>query len=110
MNIFKHNIFLYTSSSSFFPARLWPLHGLGALLSGFDIASVRVLCQRHLDTLLGEAGDRTNNLQVTSQPALPPELLPPLLYSSECWTRTEKDLSKISAFHTRILRIIIRIF
>ena len=54
MNIFKHNIFLYTSSSSFFPARLWPLHGLGALLSGFDIASVRVLCQRHLDTLLGE--------------------------------------------------------
>ena len=29
MNIFKHNIFLYTSSSSFFPARLL---GLGALL------------------------------------------------------------------------------
>ena len=32
MNIFKRNIFLYTSSSSFFPARLSPLHGLGALL------------------------------------------------------------------------------
>ena len=79
MNIFKHNIFLYTSSSSFFPARLSPLHGLGALLSGFDITSRHQsgLGQRHLDTLLGEAGDRTNNLQVTSQPALPPELLPP---------------------------------
>ena len=36
-----------------------------------------MLCQRHLDTLLGEAGDRTNNLQVTSQPALLLELLPP---------------------------------
>ena len=38
----------------------------------------KVLCQRHLDILLGEAGDRINNLQVTSQPALPPELLPPV--------------------------------
>ena len=37
-------------------------------------------------------------------------VLSTLLYSSECWRMTEKDLSKISAFHTRILRIIIRIF
>ena len=32
---------------------------------------VRCLAQGHLDTQLGGAGDRTNNLQVTSQPALP---------------------------------------
>ena len=38
---------------------------------------VRCLAQGHLDTQLGGAGDRTNNLQVTSQPALPPELLLP---------------------------------
>ena len=39
------------------------------------------LAQGRLDTQLGGAGDRTSNLPVTSQPALPPELLPPdLLY------------------------------
>ena len=32
---------------------------------------VRRLAQGHLNTPLGEAGDRTSNLRVTSQPALP---------------------------------------
>ena len=36
---------------------------------------VRRLTQGHLHTQLGGAGDRTSNLPVTSQPALPPELL-----------------------------------
>ena len=38
-------------------------------------ATVRMwgLAQEHLDTHLGGAGDRTKNLLVTSQPALPPE-------------------------------------
>ena len=31
------------------------------------------LVQGHLDTQLGGAGDQTSNLQVTIQPALPPE-------------------------------------
>ena len=43
------------------PARLEQL-GLGALLK---------------DTSTLRAGGRTSNLQVTSQPAQPPELLPP---------------------------------
>ena len=34
---------------------------------------VRRLAQGHLDTRLGGAGNRTMNLPVTSQPALPPE-------------------------------------
>ena len=40
--------------------------------------AVRVRCLAHgyLDTQLGGAGDRTSNRAVTSQPALPPELLP----------------------------------
>ena len=33
----------------------------------------RCLAQRHLDTLLGGAGDQTSNLPVTSRPVLPPE-------------------------------------
>ena len=37
-------------------------------------------------------------------------VLSTLLFSSECWRMTEKNLSKISAFHTRNLRIILRIF
>ena len=38
---------------------------------------MRRLAQGHHDTQLGGAGDRTSNLAVTSQPALPPELTPP---------------------------------
>ena len=37
---------------------------------------VRRLAQGHHETRLGGAGDRTSNLVVTSQPALPPELMP----------------------------------
>ena len=37
---------------------------------------VRYLAHGHLDTQLGGAGDQTSNLAVTSQPAVPPELLP----------------------------------
>jgi hypothetical protein len=37
-------------------------------------------------------------------------VLSTLLFSSECWRMTEKNLSKISAFHTRNLRIILHIF
>ena len=37
---------------------------------------MRCLVQGHLDTRLGAAGDRTSNLQITSQPAPPPELYP----------------------------------
>ena len=40
---------------------------------------VRCLAQGHLDTQLGGARDRTSNLAVASQPALPPTLLPPHL-------------------------------
>ena len=41
--------------------------------------TVRVsrLAQGHLDTQRGGAGERTSNLPVTSQPAPPPEPLPP---------------------------------
>ena len=39
---------------------------------------MRRLAQGHLDTQLGGAGDRpSSNHPVTSQPALPPELLSP---------------------------------
>ena len=38
---------------------------------------VRCLAQGHLDTQLGGSMDRTSDLAVTSQPALPPELLWP---------------------------------
>ena len=38
---------------------------------------MRHLAQGHLDTQIGGAGDQTSNLPVTSQPALPPELLSP---------------------------------
>ena len=37
----------------------------------------RRLAQGHHDTQLGGAGDPTSNLAVTSQPALPPVLMPP---------------------------------
>ena len=57
---------------------------------------VRRLALGHLETPLGGAGDPTSNLQVTSRPALPPELwrggrsTPTILtkyfpfYTSEC--------------------------
>jgi hypothetical protein len=44
-----------------------------ATASSSGAAGVRCLTQRHNNTLLGEAGDRTRNLKVTKQPALPPE-------------------------------------
>ena len=37
-----------------------------------------MLAQGPRDIQLGGAGDRTSNLTVTSQPTLPPEILPPL--------------------------------
>ena len=37
-------------------------------------------------------------------------VLTTLLYGSECWRLTEKDLSKLSTFHTKSLRRILRIF
>ena len=37
-------------------------------------------------------------------------VLSTLLYGSECWHLTEKDLSKLSTFLTKILRHILRIF
>ena len=33
-----------------------------------------------------------------------------LLYGSECWRKTESDLNKLSTFHTKNLRRILRIF
>ena len=33
-----------------------------------------------------------------------------LLYGSECWRMTESDLEKLSVFHTKSLRKILRIF
>ena len=33
-----------------------------------------------------------------------------LLYGSECWRMTERDLNKLSTFHTKNLRGILRIF
>ena len=38
-----------------------------------EAVGVRGFAQGHLDTQLGGAGDRTSDLPVTSQPALPPE-------------------------------------
>ncbi|XP_056443964.1 NLR family CARD domain-containing protein 3-like isoform X2 [Gadus chalcogrammus] len=93
---FFYNGYIISSSSSFVPARRisWPWGASAGELevsvpasagcldstSHRDISQGSVLCQRHLDTLLGEAGDRTSN-PVTSQPALPPELLPPHICS-----------------------------
>ena len=37
-------------------------------------------------------------------------VLTALLYGSECWRLTEKDLSKLSTFHTKSLRRMLRIF
>ena len=37
-------------------------------------------------------------------------VLSTLLYGSECWRMTEKDLTKLSTFHTKNLRYILRIF
>ncbi|XP_070210232.1 uncharacterized protein [Littorina saxatilis] len=37
-------------------------------------------------------------------------VLSTLLYGSECWRMTESDLTKLSTFHTKNLRRILRIF
>jgi hypothetical protein len=37
-------------------------------------------------------------------------VLSTLLYGSECWRMTENDLTKLSVFHTKSLRRILRIF
>ena len=37
-------------------------------------------------------------------------VLSTLLYGSECWRMTEKDILKLSSFHTKNLRRIVRIF
>ena len=37
-------------------------------------------------------------------------VLPVLLYGSECWRMTEQDQNKLSVFHTKSLRRILRIF
>ena len=75
------------------------------MLQHVNAVRVRRHTQRHLHTQLGGAGDRTSNLLVTSQPALPPELLPPMhmpLYAylehmplfSQWWRRTyRRDLA-----------------
>ena len=53
-------------------------HPCKATASWSGAVRVRCLAQGHLDYQLGGAGDRTtSNLVVTSQPTLPPELLPP---------------------------------
>ena len=44
-----------------------------ATASSSGAVRVRCLAQGHLDSQLGAAGDRTNNLPVTGQPTLPPE-------------------------------------
>jgi hypothetical protein len=44
-----------------------------ATASSSGAVRVRRLAQGHLDTQLGGAGDRTSNLPVTGQPAVPPE-------------------------------------
>jgi hypothetical protein len=45
----------------------------GLLCQPSKAVMVRRLAQGHLDIRQGGAGDRTSNLTVTSQPALPPE-------------------------------------
>lgn len=37
-------------------------------------------------------------------------ILPILLYGSECWRMTENDLNKLSTFHTKSLRRILKVF
>ena len=37
-------------------------------------------------------------------------VLSTLLYGSECWRMTESDITKLSVFHTKNLRRILRIF
>ena len=49
----------------------------GSQLVGNSLGQVRCLPQGHLDTsAMRSRGDRTSNLLVTRQPALPPEPLP----------------------------------
>ena len=57
-----------------------------ATVSSSGAVRVRRLAHGHLDIQLGGAGDRTGNLAVTSQHALPLELLP-LLIVLFCKTR-----------------------
>ena len=58
-----------------------------------------------------------NNVWKSSQYSIKTKLrlyqscvLPTLLYGSECWRMTESDLSKLSSFHTKNLRRILRVF
>ena len=37
-------------------------------------------------------------------------IIPILLYGSECWRMTENDLNKLSTFHTKSLRRILKVF
>ena len=67
--------------TAFIPAliqtRFTILPDIHPLMHAFTYGGVnRALPLGHLDTPQGGAGDRTSNLAVTSQPALPPELLP----------------------------------
>ena len=48
-----------------------------ATASSSGAATLRCLAQGHLDTQRGRAENRTSNLPVTSQPALPPKPPPP---------------------------------
>ena len=51
----------------------WRCQPCKATASSSGAARGMCLAQRHLDTKRGGAGDRTSNLPVPSQPALPPE-------------------------------------
>ena len=55
-----------------------------AAISSYGVGRVRFLPQEDLDTQLGGAGDRTSNLPVTSQPALPPEPRASLITGRTC--------------------------
>ena len=59
---------------------------------------VRGLARAQRDTQLGDAGDRTSNLQLTSQPALPPELLPPRTHNPCSRRSCSTYLSSFSFF------------
>ena len=65
------------SASQYCPLQYSPIQPCKAAASSSGAIGLRCPAQGHLSTRVGDAGVRTSNLLVTSQPALPPEHMPP---------------------------------
>ena len=76
--------------------------------AGNDIRS-RLGKTRNAFGMLGNVWSRQYNVK-TKLKLYQSCVISTLLYGSECWRMTESDLEKLSVFHTKSLRKILRIF